>query len=372
MSADQKEDLLNFSFYADYLSHKKTKFISQHEREGLALVANGDAVPFSFDSFSSPKETDSDSIYVEENASGSYASDVDTSLILKQIVENSPDLIFSVNVDFELISANLSCLNAFKSVFGIDLSVGQSLLDQLSEYKDDQNDIYKILSRSMHEESLSIDMSLSKTNSISPLYSAQFSRMRNAAGVVIGVSCIFRDINDRALRADRLESLAQIDSVTRALNSREFKVQLDQRIAACRRGDLSESILLYIAVNGLDRIRSECGYNAVDRCLLKISMRLRRELNKSDLLARVSDNNFSVLLSENREEKYIVVAKLLHDAVSQTSFKWKGRSYKLESAIGLTKVHGKTIDSVSAMETADLACEIAGDAKSPLFLNRHS
>ena len=94
--------------------------------------------------------------------------------------------------------------------------------------------------------------------------------------------------------AESVRLLANYDSVTGLPNRRQFLRLLAQGLAPGRAG--AQQALLYIDVDGLNRINDTLGHVVGDQSLRVVAGRVKQCLRTTDLIARVSSNEFSVLL----------------------------------------------------------------------------
>ena len=94
--------------------------------------------------------------------------------------------------------------------------------------------------------------------------------------------------------AESVRLLANYDSVTGLPNRRQFLRLLAQGLAPGRAG--AQQALLYLDVDGCKRINDTLGHVVGDQLLTVVAGRVKQCLRTTDLIARVSPNEFSVLL----------------------------------------------------------------------------
>jgi diguanylate cyclase (GGDEF)-like protein len=105
----------------------------------------------------------------------------------------------------------------------------------------------------------------------------------------------------------RLEQLANTDALTNLGNRRLFEPALARELARCERYDGPLSLLL-ADVDGLRSCNEEHGHGAGDEMLRVVAGALVRIVRKADLLFRVGDDEFALLLPETPAEGAAVVA----------------------------------------------------------------
>ena len=101
-------------------------------------------------------------------------------------------------------------------------------------------------------------------------------------------------------RIDELNHLAHWDPVVDLANRRSFAAALERQVARTARHG-GHSALLFVDVDGLKTINDRFGHNAGDRVLNTIARLLVLGVRKTDLVARLSGDEFGILLDEADE-----------------------------------------------------------------------
>ncbi len=115
----------------------------------------------------------------------------------------------------------------------------------------------------------------------------------------------------------KLQKLATTDSLTGTLNRRTFEARLDEEIARSRRYG-SELTLLMFDLDHFKAINDNHGHQVGDTVLVEICQRIRRQLRRTDCLARWGGEEFMVLMPHCPETKGQTVAeKLRHQIACQ-------------------------------------------------------
>ena len=111
-----------------------------------------------------------------------------------------------------------------------------------------------------------------------------------------------RSIVEGALaRAEKTEAelryLADHDSLTGLLNRRRFRAELDQYVAfSARYGGLGA--VMIIDIDGLKAVNDQLGHQAGDNLIRRVSTVLRERVRTTDLVARLSGDEFAVLMPQ--------------------------------------------------------------------------
>jgi diguanylate cyclase (GGDEF)-like protein len=102
-------------------------------------------------------------------------------------------------------------------------------------------------------------------------------------------------------RAERTESelrfLAEHDSLTGLLNRRRFRTELDQYVSFTARYG-GRGAVMVIDIDGLKDVNDRLGHPAGDRLIRRVSEILRERVRATDIVARLSGDEFAVLMPQ--------------------------------------------------------------------------
>ena len=115
------------------------------------------------------------------------------------------------------------------------------------------------------------------------------------------------DLDDRAIvedalaRAEKTEAelryLADHDSLTGLLDRRRFRGELDQHVSFTARYG-GQGAVMIVDIDGLKRVNDELGHHAGDNLIRQIASILRERVRATDLVARLSGDEFAVLMPQ--------------------------------------------------------------------------
>jgi len=151
---------------------------------------------------------------------------------------------------------------------------------------------------------------------------------------------------------DALAEIRDHDSLTGLYNRVRF---MDELESAVRRVDGGEepSELLYLVIDDFQKIKEQVGLAACDMIMKGVAELLRKERVEGELLARYSDQVFTILISsgdvDQRAEAY---RKIVDDYVSQA----KGKMIDLQCSIGISRITESLASSSVGLDRADKAC----------------
>ncbi len=109
---------------------------------------------------------------------------------------------------------------------------------------------------------------------------------------------VVRGALDRAERTEaELRFLADHDSLTGLLNRRRFRAELDQYVSFNARYG-GRGAVMAIDIDGLKEVNDRLGHAAGDRLIRRVAETLRERVRATDLVARLSGDEFAVLMPQ--------------------------------------------------------------------------
>lgn len=158
-----------------------------------------------------------------------------------------------------------------------------------------------------------------------------------------------------------LEQLADTDTLTPLANRRAFLRAVDRAIRLADRHQ-TQTALAFLDVDGLKAINDAYGHITGDAVLLHISERLRSAFRVTDLAARVSGDEFAILLDHVSEDDAQQRIGDLVSAVANDPVRVGQKDLSIRLSWGLTMIRAD--DSVDvAMGRADAAMYRARSAQ---------
>jgi diguanylate cyclase (GGDEF)-like protein/PAS domain S-box-containing protein len=164
----------------------------------------------------------------------------------------------------------------------------------------------------------------------------------------------FEDITEHKTRQDEMEKIALYDPLTGLANRVLFKSQLEKVISNVQRTH-TKTALLFIDIDDFKSINDNLGHETGDYVLKAVAKRLQSHVRKNDSVARVSGDEFIILL--NDLQAYDDASKVTHQVVG--SFKKpiveKGREIFVTVSIGISMTPDDSIEGSELINNADLA-----------------
>jgi|GEM_PF-3943490 len=134
-------------------------------------------------------------------------------------------------------------------------------------------------------------------------------------GEDFGRVLVLRDASDVVAFEERMRELAYRDGLTGLANRRSLEERLDLELKHARRARARLGVL-FLDLDGFKKINDTYGHRAGDELLVAVAGRLSAALREVDTVARISGDEFCVLVPELSERDDVaLVAQKIVDAV---------------------------------------------------------
>ncbi len=168
----------------------------------------------------------------------------------------------------------------------------------------------------------------------------------------------FRDITERKRFEAELQWQLQHDHLTRLYNRRHFEQQLDQELIRLRRS-AELSALLFIDLDRFKHINDTAGHAAGDALLASIGRKLLARARASDVVARLSGDEFAVLLRNVDEPGLVALAESFRAVLDDGRFIYGRREFEVSGSVGAVRLDRHSGTAPHVMNCADAACRVA-------------
>jgi diguanylate cyclase (GGDEF)-like protein/PAS domain S-box-containing protein len=189
----------------------------------------------------------------------------------------------------------------------------------------------------------------------SPLPSwVSVSAVRDQAGQLLNLVCILNDISSLKESQQRLEQLANYDSLTGLPNRNLLQDRVNHGMEKARR-NRERLALLYLDLDNFKSVNDTLGHDAGDRLLAQVAARLRQCARDRDTVARLGGDEFVVVLDEVADPQQ---AARMADRVAERfrePFAIEGQQQVVSFSLGIALYPDDGADLASLMRHADLA-----------------
>ncbi len=186
-----------------------------------------------------------------------------------------------------------------------------------------------------------------------------------------GCIFVFRDVSQTRALTQQLLHQSEHDPLTGLPNRGRFEQELTSRLAMARVRGQSHAVL-FLDLDRFTLINDTCGHQDGDRLLLLVARELGARLRPGDVMARIGDDKFGVILDGCTIERALHKATTLVEAVDRARFRVGERVFRLGLSAGVTALDASAEDARRVLMQADTACYVAkrlGGNRAQLYQN---
>ena len=168
---------------------------------------------------------------------------------------------------------------------------------------------------------------------------------------------VLSSITERKKLENELHQLAFFDKLTGLPNRRMFLDHLNQVIRFSHHNNQSFA-LFFMDLDNFKYINDSLGHEAGDAFLIQIAGRLKDIFRSSDMVTRLGGDEFTVIIEntkENAQFDVTLLAQKLLDQLATYPIVIGGRSFTVNTSIGIAKFPDNGLDSDTLLRHADTA-----------------
>lgn len=360
-------------------------FIKDKEIQTTVIVLSGEATinkvteairlgaydifkkPYSYDEVEHAIHNALDKLKIEEEKTHIQNRLAHSEELHRYMVDNSPDLIYILNLAGEFIFVN----DAVTKLLGYDKTA--MIGKHYSEFIADEDRLKAgYLFNERRRESRSkrnIELRL-KCNFADPLKPFEVSTCPielNSKGIYSvdskdtksmsayqGTYGVARDISSRKKAEKLITYQAYHDLLTKLPNRAMMHDRLDLAIKQAKR-NRETLIIMFLDLDRFKLVNDSFGHVVGDQLLIEVAGRLKAEIRTGDTLARLGGDEFMLLLPQptSKEQAESVAKKLI--ASLQQPFFLEGKEVYINVSIGISVYPDDSNDIVTLIKKADMA-----------------
>ncbi len=166
------------------------------------------------------------------------------------------------------------------------------------------------------------------------------------------------DISERKAMLDHLKIMAEHDGLTGLHNRSYFQNEMERYLEQVRRTGQT-CALLYLDLDNFKFVNDTLGHAAGDRLLIEVASILSKRARKTDVIARMGGDEFTVLLYNVTHEQALNTAESFRKKLANYRFRQAGESVEMGCSIGIAHITPQSRDISEIMSQADLSCHLA-------------
>jgi len=185
--------------------------------------------------------------------------------------------------------------------------------------------------------------------------------MRDHDDEIAGIVIILHDESVQRSLNRQLTFQATHDALTGLINRYEFERRL-KNILSTQASDNSINTLCYIDLDQFKLVNDTCGHTAGDELLKQITLLLQNNLDSTGTLARLSGDEFGLLLDNHDVVKAQQIAARLLEVIQRFQFSWNESTFTIGASIGIASVTRAATSCEDILSNADSACYLAKES----------
>lgn len=169
-----------------------------------------------------------------------------------------------------------------------------------------------------------------------------------------GVVIVFKDITERKKIEEKLNYMAQYDTLTGLGNRNLFTAALNNAITYSKHS-FQPFALLFMDLDRFKQVNDTLGHNAGDLLLKEVALRVADCIRDSDILCRLGGDEFTIIINgKAAEQASLRVSEKLIGALSRP-FEVFGQEIYVGASIGIVYYPGMGEDAHELIKNADMA-----------------
>ena len=184
---------------------------------------------------------------------------------------------------------------------------------------------------------------------------ATLTPLRDQDNELVGGLLVFRACTAAPQVSQRLAWQAEHDALTGLSNRSALAKAIGQRLGQIRGGE-PVAVLLYIDVANFSLVNDTCGHAAGDTLLQQVARLLERHIGPGEMLARIGNDEFALLLQRRDAAAGCAVAEAVLADFQVFSFPGGERRIKIGVNIGVEMIDSRSDSDIDVLVAAAASC----------------
>ena len=172
------------------------------------------------------------------------------------------------------------------------------------------------------------------------------------------IYAIARDITQSHAIKQQLLWQSKHDRLTGLLNRQEFERQIARVILAAK-NTKQQHAFCYLDLDRFTVINDIYGYFVGDELLRQITILLKKNINKQNIISRLDGDEFGVLLKNCSLSEAEKIAHKIRKKIKEFRFDWQEKKIVLGVSIGIVGINNNSTNFSDLLSSADTACYAA-------------
>jgi len=273
---------------------------------------------------------------------------------LEAIFSNAAEGIITIDTKGKVESINEAGLRLFGLM--TEVAIGKPLTDLLHHYE--ETDLYKIF----HDEDFSRNKFEGEVKALrqdKTVFTLMVKLSQMQVGAEILYILIVQDVSEQKALLQNLQHVAEHDALTGLYNRQYYSDNLEKIIEVCHADESYDVVCMFLDLDNFKYINDTLGHMAGDRLLKEITGLLRSRMRKSDLLARIGGDEFSLIFQGIKLGAAVELANEYRACIDDYKFIEEGKTFSVGCSIGLAGMMVDVESQDELLSRADVACHEA-------------
>ncbi len=271
---------------------------------------------------------------------------------LEAVFRNAAEGIITIDVNGKLETINDAGLQLFE--LSIEQSREKYISDLIQDYE--QTELSKLFSDD-GIVNVQYEGEVRAANNSQLILNVKVSQMQVGAEILYII--IVQDISEQKALLQNLKHVAERDALTGLFNRQYYADNLERIINVAHRKDTYDTVCMFMDLDNFKFINDTLGHMAGDRLLLEITDLLHSRMRKSDLLARIGGDEFSLVFQGIELDAAVVLANEYRQGIEDYKFVEDGKVFNIGCSIGLAELTADIELYDELLSRADIACHEA-------------